>query len=46
MKKPPPAVAELRRAMREASESVRRAYALEPNGNWRIPIALLRARRG
>jgi len=43
MKTPPQDVATLRRSMAAASPAVREAFALEPNGNWRIPIALLRA---
>ena len=33
-------VVELRAAMASASEPVRRRFAIEPNGNWQIPIAL------
>ena len=43
METPPAAVAELKTLMTNAPASVRERYALRANGDWSIPVALLRA---
>jgi hypothetical protein len=45
MNTPEPERAQLRRLMDGAPAEVREAFAVAPNHDWKIPLALLRARK-